>query len=117
MSKPGDTFYPKSEELKYYSALLKNVLDKGISWSCYFSNLPENSRVIATNRAGYPVFAEIPIGLGKLVMLPTFKNRTQAVTRIVNELVPQMVHEEEPFPAPGWLPDFSSEIRLRAKIC
>ena len=115
VSASGDTFYPKSEELRYYNALLKNVPDKGIIWSCYFSKLPENSRVIATNRAGYPVFAEIPIGQGKLVMLPTFKDRLQAVTTVVNELVPQMVHEEEPFPAPDWLPNFSSEIEAKTR--
>ena len=114
VSDSGDTFYPKSEELKY-NALLKNVPDKGIFWSCYFSKLPENSKVIATNRAGYPVFAEIPIGLGKLVMLPTFQNRSQAVTTIVSELVPQMIQEEEPLPAPEWLPAFSSELETNTK--
>jgi len=111
----GDTFYPKSEELKYYSPLLKGLQEKAVFWSCYFSKLPENCRVIATNRAGYPIFVEIPIGLGKLILLPRFKNRLEAVTRVVNEVLPQMIHEEELTFLPEWLSDFAAPIETKTR--
>ena len=111
----GDTFYPKFEELRYYTPLLKGLQEKAVFWSCYFSELPETSRVLATNRAGYPVFAEIPIGLGKLVMLPRFKNRPQAVTRIVNEVIPHLIREEEPTFLPEWLSDFAPPVETKTR--
>jgi len=111
----GDTFYPKFEELKYYTPLLKGLQEKAIFWSCYFSKLPENSKVLATNRAGYPVFAEIPIGLGKLVMLPRFKNRPEAVTRLVNQVLPQLIREEEPTFLPEWLSGFAAPIETKTR--
>jgi signal recognition particle subunit SEC65 len=114
---PGDTVHPKFEELKYYAPLFKALHDKSIYWTCYFSKarLPKNSRVLATSRAGYPISVEIPIGLGKLVMLPKFKNRSQAATTIVNEVLPHMVGEEEPTYLPEWLSEFVPTIEAETK--
>jgi len=108
----GDTVYPKFEELKYYAPLFKGLPDKSVYWTCYFSEaaLPKGSRVLATNRAGYPIFVEIPVGSGKLVMLPKFKNRIQAATTIVNEVLPHIVREEESTYVPEWLSEFVPTI-------
>jgi hypothetical protein len=108
----GDTVLPRFEELKYYAPLFKDLRDKSVHWTCYFpeATLPKDSRVLATNRAGYPIFVEIPLGAGKLVMLPKFKNRIKAVTAIVNEVLPHMVREEEPTYLPEWLSEFVPEI-------
>ena len=56
------------------------------------------------HRAGYSVFIEIPIGAGKLIMLPQFKDRAKASTIIVNEIIPQIIHEEEVTYVPKWFP-------------
>lgn len=118
VSSQGDTFYPKFDELRYFAPLLKQIPPEEIEWSCYFSKLPKNTRVLGVNRAGYSVFAEVPLGAGKLVMLPRFKDRTQAATIIVNEIIPRMIHEEEVTFVPKWLPDFSSpfEKLIRSTI-
>lgn len=108
VNEKGDTFYPKFEELKYLAPLLKNISLEEITWKSYFSNVPKNSRVLGVNRAGYSVFMEVSIGAGKLVLLPRFENRAEAVTTIVNEVIPRMTHEEEFTFTPKWLPDFSS---------
>lgn len=111
----GDTFYPKFEELRYFTPLLKQISPKEIEWSCYFSKVPKDARVLGVNRAGYSVFMEVPLGAGKLVMLPRFKNRAKAVTIIVNEIIPQMIHEEEVTFMPQWLPDFSSLLEKQIR--
>jgi hypothetical protein len=114
---PGDTFHARYEELRYLAPLLKNIPSEEIEWQCYFSKIPEGTRVIGVNRAGYPVFVEVPLGTGKLIMLPRFKDRRKAVTTIINEIIPQVVHEEFVF-TPKWLPDFSSpyETQLRSVL-
>jgi len=108
VSDKGDTFYPKTEELKYFAPLIKKILKQDIDWTCYFSKIPEKARVIGVNRAGYAVFLEVQIGSGRLVMLPHFKNRYQAATLIVNEIVPRMIHEEDFTFVPGWLDTFTT---------
>lgn len=67
------------------------------------------------NRAGYCVFAEIPIGLGKLVMLPRFRDRATAVTALVNEIIPQIIHEEEPTFRPEWLSEYVPPLETKAR--
>jgi hypothetical protein len=115
VNEQGDTFYVKNEEVHYFSPLVTKMLDGGISWECFFSELPENARVIATNRAGYPIFAEVPIGNGKLVLLPRFKDRQSAINIIVNDVLPHMVHEDETIAIPDWVATlnhpFEKEIR------
>jgi hypothetical protein len=117
MNSSGDTVLPRFEELKYYAPLFKDLRDKSVYWTCYFPEemLPKDSRVLATNRAGYPIFVEIPLGAGKLVMLPKFKNRIQAVTAIVNEVLPHIVREEEPTYVPEWLSEFVPTIEAETK--
>lgn len=115
VTETGDTFYPKFEELKYFTPLLKQITLKEIEWSCYFSKVPKNARILGVNRAGYSVFMEVPLGSGKLVMLPRFKNRAKAVTIIVNEIIPQMIHEEEVTFIPQWLLDFSSPFEKQIR--
>jgi hypothetical protein len=116
-SAPGDTFSPKIEELNYYAPLVKGLHDKSISWTCYFTEafLPKNSRVLATNRAGYPIFIEVPIGSGKLVMLPRFKDRSYAVTTIVNEVLPQLIREDESISRPEWMAEFAPTIETSTR--
>jgi hypothetical protein len=111
----GDTFYPKFEELKYFNPLIRQTPIEDITWQCYFSSLPEKTRVLGVNRAGYAVFAEIPIGAGKLVMLPRFKHMDQAATILVNDILPQMIHEGEFTFMPQWLSDFSSPFEEQTR--
>src|SRR5271157_4425711 len=106
----GDTFSPKTEELKYYTPLVQKIPKQDIDWLCHFSKTPENTRIIGANRAGYPVFIEVPFGTGKLVMLPHFKNRPQAATMIVNEIIPRMIAEETFAFAPQWLDIYVSTL-------
>lgn len=111
----GDTFYLKSEELKYFSPLLSQVDIKEIRWQCYFSKVPNGSRVLGVNRAGYAVFMETPLGAGKLVMLPRFADRAKASTTIINEVIPKMIHEEGFTFVPPWSTDFSSPLEKQTR--
>jgi hypothetical protein len=115
INESGDSFYPKPEELKYYSVLLKKIPLAEIEWRCHFSKLPSGTRVLATNRAGYPIFIEVPLGAGKLTMLPYFKDKSKAVTILVNEVLPQMIHEEEFTFMPDWLNRFSTPFEAHIK--
>ena len=116
VSESGDTFNPRFEELKYFTPLVKHMSLKDIEWSCYFSKVPKNARVLGVNRAGYSVFIEVPLGTGKLVMLPRFKDRIKAATIIVNEIIPQMIREEEVTFVPKWLTSFSSPFENQIRI-
>jgi hypothetical protein len=111
----GDTFHPRFEELRYFNPLLKQIPRTEISYKCYFSNLPSETRILATNRAGYPVFVEVPLGAGKLLMLPHFKDRAKAATILVKDVIPQIVQEEEPMLVPQWLSSFSSPYEAQIK--
>jgi len=46
VSECGDTFYPKFEELRYFTPLLRQIPPKDVEWSCYFSKVPKNARVL-----------------------------------------------------------------------
>ena len=109
------TLYVKNEELKYLSPLIKEIPKDEITWDCYFSNLPKDSRIIAINRAGYPVFAEVPIGNGKLVVLPRFKDMKRAINIVINEILPQMVHEDDPVIIPNWLSSYISDYERNTR--
>jgi len=115
VNEEGDTFIVKYEELRYFNPLFRKTSLEGPKWDCYFSKPPIGARILGINRAKYPVFMEVPIGGGKLVMLPRFKDRHEAVTIIINEIVPQMVHEEGSAVMPQWFPDFSSSYEQEVK--
>jgi hypothetical protein len=91
----GDTFYPRLEELGYFSQLIKQIPKEDIRWRCYFSKLPQKTRVLATNRAKYPIFIEITIGPGKLIMLPYFVNQNEVINEIITKIIPQIFPEDE----------------------
>jgi hypothetical protein len=111
----GDTFYPSREELKYYSPLIKKTSKDQISYQCYFTRLPKEAKVLGTTRAGFPIFAEVPIGNGKLVVLPRFEDIVQTTALLINEVLPQIVHEDEPIFMPAWLSAFSSDFEKESR--
>jgi hypothetical protein len=111
----GDTFNFNSENLKYFTPLIREIPREQISWECYFSELPENAKVLGVNRAGYTVFAEVPMENGRLVILPRFKDRYQAITLLIKEILPQIIHEDEPLFIPTWLSDFTSDLETKTR--
>lgn len=119
VNEKGNTFSLKPYELKYFSPLFSKIPIEDIEWECYFSKVPEGTRILGMNRAKYPVFMEVPIGIGKLVLLPRFKNRKKAVAIILNEIIPQMIHEDESVAIPQWVsgfsPPFESELKNTIK--
>ena len=115
VNESGETFFPKFDKLTYFTPLIKHIPPKEIAWECYFSKVPKNARVLGVNRAGYSVFMEVPLGAGKLVMLPRFKNRVEAATILVNEIIPQIIREEDVTFVPQWLPEFSSPFEKQVR--
>jgi len=115
VNEKGNTFSLKYEELKYFSPLFRKIPIEEIYWDCYFSKIPEGTRIIGVNRAKYPVFMEVPIGTGNLVLLPRFKDRKKAVDIIINEIIPQMIHEDEFIAVPQWVSSFSSLFEREVK--
>ena len=115
VNEKGNTFSVKYDELRYFNPLFRRIPLGEIEWDCYFSKPPIGARILGINRAKYPVFMEVPIGGGKLVLLPRFKDRHKAVTIIINEIIPQMVHEEGFAVMPQWFPDFSSSYEQEVK--
>ena len=108
INEKGDTFSVNFEELRYFNPLFSKISIEDVEWDCYFSKPPEGTRIFGTNRAKYPVFIEVPLGNGKLIMLPRFKDMPHAVAIIINEIIPQLIHEEDFVVAPKWVYDFSS---------
>ncbi len=115
VSEKGVTFYPRAAELRQLSLLFEDQSLGKISWSCYFSKVPDGARVLGTNRAGYSVCMEIPLGEGKLIMLPRFGDITGTAKKIISEIIPKIIHEEEFAFAPGWLQEFSSPFEDETK--
>lgn len=72
-------------------------------------------RILGINRAKYAVFMEVPLGAGKLVLLPRFKDKYKAVNILINEIIPQMIHEEDFAVVPQWMSDFSSPYEQEVK--
>jgi hypothetical protein len=117
----GDTFTPEYADLGFYNPLFKNnkIPLSDISWKCHFTNLPKGSLVLGRNRAGHPVFVEIPVGSGKLVMLPYFKDKSIVANIIIKEILPQIFKEENiEYSIPAWLKDYDIPIEqeLRSKL-
>jgi len=110
INETGDTFYLRNEELNPFESLFDQISADEISWKSYFKKIPKNARIIGVTRANYCVLMEVPLGKGKLILLPHFKNRSEAVTKIVNNIIPRLCHEEERFSTPKWLCDFSSDL-------
>jgi len=115
VSEKGDTFYPKYEELKYYNSLIKKFNKEDITWKAYFTDLPEKTKILGVNRAGYAVFAEVPIGNGKLVLLPRFKDMQKAISILITDILPQMIHEVTGTFVPQWLESYTSEYERNIK--
>lgn len=119
VNEKGDTFNLNYEELRHYKPLFNKISLEDVEWDCYFSKPPEGTRIIGTNRAKYPVFIEVPLGGGRLIMLPRFKGMLQAVSIIINEIIPQLIHADDFVVAPKWVHGFSSpyeqEVEQRLK--
>jgi hypothetical protein len=115
VNEKGNTFHLKYEELKYFNPLFCKIPVDDIEWDCYFSKPPEEARILGTNRARYPVFMEVPLGAGKLVLLPRFKDRQKAVAIIIKEIIPQMIQAEDFVAVPQWVFDFSSPYEQNVK--
>lgn len=115
VNEKGDTFSFKYEELRYYNPLVKKFPKEQITWDCHFSKLPADAKILGVNRAGYPVFAEVPLGNGKLVLLPQFSEKYHTISVLINEIIPQMVHEEEPVFTPKWVSEFTTEFEKNTR--
>ena len=111
----GDTFYPRLEELGYFSQLIKQIPKEDIKWKCYFSKIPKNTRVFAINRASHPIFIEITIGPGKLIMLPYFVNKDEVINEIITKIIPQIFPEDEFYCEPIWIKSIKIPLEVRAQ--
>ncbi len=115
----GVTFSFVPENLKNFKPLMKKIPTNDVFWRCYFSNIPEFVKPLGINRAGYAVFIEASLGEGKLVMLPSFKNKNYVFKLLFEEIIPQMIKEENLGQMePKWLTEmeFQSEIMLKQKL-
>ena len=117
----GDTFTLDYAELRYFNPLFKNnkIPLTDITWRCHFTSLPKDTRILGKNRAGYPVFIEIPLGSGKIIMLPYFREKSIVVNTIIKEILPQIFKEENiEYLLPDWLKDYDIPIEqeLRDKL-
>jgi len=87
-------------------------------WSCYFTKVPKNSRVLATNKVGDPVSLVTPYEAGYCVFLP----QTYYLTRLVDlllenglSLIPDFVEIE----VPEWIGEYATPLEsqlLRQKL-
>lgn len=111
----GDTISILDSNLGYLKPLFTQLDVSEIEWKAHFSKNIKNSKVLATNRAGYTVSEEIPIGSGRLVILPRFKERNRAIKIILKEIVPQIVTEEERSVIPPWVSDHTPLIEEKTQ--
>lgn len=111
----GDTLRINQENISEYKPLFDEYDPENIIWDCYFNKYPENSKVIATNRAGYAIFLEVPFGKGKYVFLPNFLDRQKAINIIVNRIIPQIVRTEDLFDVPKWVRNYSHPIEEKTR--
>lgn len=94
-------------------------------WKCYFSKYPDNTTVLATNRANDPVSIMVPYESGYCVFLPftdeSVKPLVLTVEKGLNIIPPEREEEivaEEP---PSWATEYMTEkelnlLRQRNKI-
>lgn len=111
----GDTFYPNQELAKSYVPLVRKIPKEKITYECYFSKLPKGTKILGTNRAGFPIFAEISIGNGRLVVLPRFEDIDEAISILIADILPKMYQESDPLFMPAWLASFSSDFEKQTK--
>jgi hypothetical protein len=109
VNEKGDTFQYITENLKSFKLLMKKIPKEDIFWNCYFSRNEPIIKSLGVNRAGYSVFTEVTLGEGKLIMLPSFKNKIGAFFTIIQEIIPQMVKEDD---LGQIVPKWATEIKL-----
>jgi hypothetical protein len=68
-----------------------------------------------TNRAGYPISAEIPLKKGSLVLLPRFSNTRYAIKVIIERIIVELYnvgkYETKKLPRPEWVEKYEYGIK------
>jgi len=93
-----------------FESLFKAVREEDISWELYFKPT-DVCKPLVTNRAGHPISLEMSLGKGKVVLLPLFSDRAEAIRNIVEKTLPGIypnlekasVKHERKVARPGWV--------------
>jgi hypothetical protein len=115
----GDTFNYVQENLTLYKPLFRKIPTPKVSWKCYFGRTDKTIKPLGVTRADYPVFIEISLGKGKLVVIPPFERKTDVFNLFFEEILPQMIKEEDLEQLElKWLAEmqFPLEIALKQKL-
>jgi hypothetical protein len=117
VNKSGPNVYPKTT-VGDFKVLSDSFREEDRNWQCYFIDCPKNSNVLFTNRAEYAIGLEVPLGKGRLVLLPRFGNVTYATKLLIEKVVlPQLGFKEQKRPASirqSWVAKFEFSAKRKA---
>ncbi len=106
-NKSGTTVFCESEKAKWLFDAIN------FNWQCYFKNYPEDTSILATNRAGHPISIIVPYENGHCVFLP-YTNQIDELTSLLiqsglNIISEAFETEEAPAEVPTWIGEFVTE--------
>ena len=84
-------------------------------WNCFFSQYPENSIVLATNRANDPISIMVPYENGYCIFLPSTDKTPELVNLLIEKGLNILPEEEEkivPSKLPPWAIEFMTKTEL-----
>lgn len=112
-----------------FRTLFETVGKDNITWEVYLKKAVKGSgepKDLLTNRAGYPISLEVFMGEGRVILLPLFSDRKEAIRNIIEKALPQIfpdleklrTQELKKIPRPGWVEDyvFTKKKELMEKV-
>lgn len=112
-----------------FKPFFETIGEENISWELHFRKKVKGAEEpveLLTNRAGYPISLEIPVGKGKIVLLPLFSDRREAMKNLLEIALPQIypnvrkppIKQAERVTRPGWVEEsiFEKKRDLMEKV-
>ena len=106
----GETVICESKDAEFIFDSIK------FSWKCFFSKYPENTTILATNRANDPISIMVPYGNGYCIFLPFTDKTTELLSLLTGKglnIIPEAEEEAIVTEPPSWATDFMTQTELK----
>ena len=110
MNKSGETVICKKKDADF-------IFDEiEFKWNCFFSEYPENTTILATNRANDPISIMVPYLNGYCIFLPYAEETNKLLDLLIKKglnIIPEKEGEIVTAELPSWATEFMTETELK----
>ena len=107
-NKPGETVICQNDSARFIFDSIQ------FRWNCFFSEYPENTTILATNRANDPISIMVPYENGYCIFLPFTDKTTELLDLLIEKGLNIIPEREEIVTAelPPWVTTLMTETEL-----